>query len=198
MKRIIPIIAIVLIVSCAGSDKKHQGKEMDSFPVKYENELFSFCLPEGWIVDDSGWQGLDSMQNEVDFYNPNDYTVWFHFVKTYFPIQWKNIEEATEFAKTARLLSADSVALIDEIDSATISGYPASVLMYANFEDNDTIIQKQFVTYIQENHMLIYFNENFLYQNWEIGQKLGDELMRNVVIKEVKNPLDEKFHPQEP
>ena len=83
--------------------------------------------------------------------------------------------------------------LIDEVDSATISGYPASVLMFANFVENDTIIQKQFVTYIQKTHTLLYLNENFLYKNWDKGQKLGDELMKNIVIRDVKNPIDEKF-----
>lgn len=194
MKRIIPIIAIALVVSCTSTTKKHQAADTDSFPVKYENELFSMRLPEGWMVDDSGWQGLDSMQNEVDFYNPNDYRVWFHFVKTYFPIQWKDIGEATEFAKAARAISGDSVALIDEVDSAIIFGYPTSILMYANFVNNDTIIQKQYVTYIKESHTLLYFNENFLYRDWDEGQLLGDELMKNLVIKDVVNPINEKFN----
>ena len=150
-------------------------------------------LPDGWKFDDSGWQGLDSMQNEVDFYNSSNNIVWFHFVKTYFPMQWKGINEATEFAKAARVLSGDKATLIQVYDSVTISGYPTNVLVYANYVDNDTIIQKQYVTYLQDSHILIYFNENFLFQNWEVGQRIGDELMKNVIIKEVKNPLDKKY-----
>ena len=192
MKKIIPILIAILAFSCT-SKKKQEIIDADPFPVKYENELFSFSLPVGWVVDDSRWQGLDSVKNEVDFYNPNNDAVWFHFVKTYFPIQFKNISEATEFAKAARAISSDNAHLIDEVDSATISGYPASVLMFANFVENDTIIQKQFVTYIQKTHTLLYLNENFLYKNWDKGQKLGDELMKNIVIRDVKNPIDEKF-----
>ena len=180
-------------MSCMSTTKKQQSGDTDSFPVKYENELFSMSLPEGWMVDDSGWQGLDSMKNEVDFYHPNNQKVWFHFIKAYFPLHWKNIREATEFAKAARAISGDSVALIDEVDSTTISGYPTSILMYANFVDNDTIIQKQYVTYIMESNILLYFNENFLYRDWDEGQLLGDELMKNLVIKDVVNPINEKF-----
>jgi hypothetical protein len=200
MKKIVllSLMTIVLLVACNnGKVSSVEGVEEDSLPVKYENDLFSMSLPKGWVVDDSGWKGLDSMQNEMDFYNPQDDVVWFHFVKTYFPIQWKDIKEATEFAKTARLLSTDSVTLIDEMDSATIYGYPASVLMFANFVNNDTIIQKQFVTYIEKSHIVMYLNENFLYRNWDRGQMMGDWLLRNVVIKEVENPLDKLFNEAE-
>ena len=183
MKKIIPILVVILAFSCT-SKKQQQIIDVDPFPIKYENEVFAMLLPEGWVVDDSGWQGLDSMQNEVDFYNPNNDAVWFHFVKTYFPIQWKNIGEATEFAKAARAMSTDNAQLIDEVDSVTISGYPSSVLMFANFVGNDTIIQKQFVTYIQENHTLLYFNENFFFRNWDEGQHIGDKLMQTLFIKE--------------
>ena len=89
MKNIIPYLLVVLVFSCTGK-KKQQITDVDPFPVKYENELFAISLPEGWIVDDSGWQGLDSMNNEVDFYNPHNDAVFFHFVKTFFPFQWKN------------------------------------------------------------------------------------------------------------
>ncbi len=193
MKKIFPILLAFLAFSCTGK-KQQQIIDVDPFPVKYENELFAMSLPEGWLVDDSGWQGLDSLQNEVDFSNPNNDAVWFHFVKTYFPIQWKNIAEATEFAKAARALSGDNAQLIDEVDSASICGYPASVLVFANFVENDTIIQKQFVTYIQKSHTLLYLNENFFYKNWDRGQKLGDELMKKLIIKDVKNPIDEKLN----
>lgn len=196
MKNIIPFLLVVLVFSCTGK-KKQQITDVDPFPVKYENELFAMSLPEGWIVDESGWQGLDSMNNEVDFYNPHNDAVFFHFVKTYFPFQWKNIAEATEFAKAARAISGDSVSLIDELDSVTISGYPAKILIFANFVGNDTIIQKQYVTYIQKTHTLLYLNENFLYHNWEKGQRLGDELMDNLIIKDVKNPIDKKYNKQD-
>jgi hypothetical protein len=69
--------------------------------------------------------------------------------------------------------------------------------MFANFVGNDTIIQKQYVTYIQKTHTLLYLNENFLYHNWEKGQRLGDELMDNLIIKDVKNPIDKKYNKQD-
>ena len=190
-KLLISIVSLLLLAACNnGKVSSVEDVEVDSFPVKYDNELFSMSLPKGWVVDDSGWKGLDSIQNEVYFYNPQDNVVWFHFVKSYFHIQWKDIKEATEFAKTARMLGTDSVTMIHEVDSVTICGYPASVLMYAIFENNDTIIQKQLVTYIQKSHTVMYLNEGFSYRNWERGQRMGDRLMRNVVIKEVENPLD--------
>jgi hypothetical protein len=193
MKSIIPLLLVVLAFSCT-SKKHHQIIDVDPFPVRYENELFAMSLPEGWVIDDSGWQGLDSMNNEVDFYNPNDDAVFFHLVKTYFPFQWKSLAEATEFAKAARAISGDSVSLIEEMDSVTVSGYPAKILMFANFVGNDTIIQKQYVTYLQKTHTLLYLNENFLYHNWEKGQRVGDELMNNLIIKDVKNPIDKKYN----
>ena len=192
MRKILPILVTILALSCTNKKQQQENIDVDPFLVKYENEVFAMLLPEGWVVDDSGWQGLDSMQNEVDFYNPNNDAVWFHFVKTYFPIQWKNIGEATEFAKAARAISTDNAQLIDEVDSVTISGYPSSVLMFANFVGSDTIIQKQYVTYIQENHTLLYFNENFFFRNWDEGQRIGDELMENLFIKEFVNPIDER------
>ena len=193
MKSIIALLLVVLAFSCT-SKKHHQTIDVDPFPVRYENELFAMSLPEGWVIDDSGWQGLDSMNNEVDFYNPNDDAVFFHLVKTYFPFQWKSLAEATEFAKAARAISGDSVSLIEEMDSVTVSGYPAKILMFANFVGNDTIIQKQYVTYLQKTHTLLYLNENFLYHNWEKGQRVGDELMNNLIIKDVKNPIDKKYN----
>ena len=193
LKILLPLIAIVLMMSCTKPVVK-KSQPQDSSPVIYENELFSIELPHGWVYDDSGWQGLDSMNNEVDFYNPNDDAVFFHLVKTYFPFQWKSLAEATEFAKAARAISGDSVSLIEEMDSVTVSGYPAKILMFANFVGNDTIIQKQYVTYLQKTHTLLYLNENFLYHNWEKGQRVGDELMNNLIIKDVKNPIDKKYN----
>ena len=170
MKRIIPIIAIILAISCTSRNLK--ANEAELFPVNYENELFSISMPGGWEYDDSKWMGPDSMQNEVDFYNPDDDTVWFHFVKAYYPLNLKDVNDAAEFAKAARTLSGDSVSLIQEYDSVTISGYPTKVLVYANYVDNDTIIQKQFVTYMKESNILVYFNENFLYKHWDAAQEI--------------------------
>lgn len=185
MKRIIPIIAIILAISCTNRNQKANNANL--YPVKYENELFSISLPEGWEYDDSKWMGPDSMQNEVDFYNTDDGVVWFHFVKAYYPLNWEDVNEAAEFAKAARTLSGDSVSLIQEYDSVTISGQPTKVLVYANYVDNDTLIQKQYVTYIKESKTLIYFNENFLYKYWDAAQEIGDKLMKNVMIKLVVN-----------
>lgn len=181
MKRIIPLIAIILALSCTSRNQKASNANL--YPVKYENELFSFSLPEGWKYDDSKWMGPDSMQYEVDFYNPDDGVVWFHFVKAYYPLNWEDINEAVEFAKSARTLSGDSVSLIQEYDNVTISSHPTKVLVYANYVDNDTIIQKQHVTYLKKSNILLYLNENFLYKDWDAAQEIGDELMKNVIIK---------------
>ncbi len=188
---LLPFMAMVLMMSCTKPAAKSSPSQ-DSSPITYENDLFSIELPHGWEYDDSNWNGLDSLKNEVDFYDSKDRVVWFHVVKAYFPIQWKNIEEATEFAKTARELSGDSVALVEQVDSVMIDGYPSSVLLFANFVDNDTIMQKQFVTYLQDSHIVIYFNENFFYKDWTEAQQLGDPILGTIKLKKVKNPLEEE------
>ena len=97
---------------------------------------------------------------------------------------------AKELSKMGRALSDDDVELIQEIDSVEVGGYPACILYYANYVDNDTIIQKQFVTCMEDSHILIYFNENFHIQNWEVAQELGDSIIGTIELKKVVNPLD--------
>jgi len=157
--------------------------------VKYENELFSIAMPSGWNVDDSGWLGLDSMRNEVELYS-NNAPVWFHIVKTFMPIQWKNVYEATEMAIAARAMSGANVELIDRVDSVMVGGYPSSILYFANAVDNDTIIQKQYVTYLEDSHIVIYFNENFNSRQMDEAQKYGDKIINSIKLKKVINPLE--------
>ena len=191
--RFLGIILLGLIVtgmvSCSKPTAGHPTKD-DPFPVAYENELFSINLPKGWVCDSSGWKGLDSLQNVVEIFNPNGSVVWFHIVKTFMPFKWKNIDEAKEMAKTARAISGDDTELIHEIDSVEVGGYPTSILYFANYVDNDTIIQKQFVTYLQDSHIVIYFNENFYVQDWEEAQEIGDLIIGTIKLKQVENPLE--------
>lgn len=182
-------ITIVGMVSCSKPTSSRSIKD-DPFPVAYENELFSIDLPKGWVCDSSGWKGLDSLQNVVEIFDPNGSVVWFHFVKTFWPFKWKDIDEAKEMAKTARAISGDDMELIHEIDSVEVGGYPTNILYFANYVDNDTIIQKQFVTYLQDSHIVIYFNENFYVQNWEDAQELGDMIISTIKLKKVENPLE--------
>lgn len=181
-------LLVVFAVSCTRPTQKISKEE--PYPVKYENELFSINMPKGWEYDDSGWKGLDSLQNEVDLFSRNA-PVWFHIVKAFMPIQWKNIDEATEMAITARALSGDNTQLIDRIDSVEVGGYPTTILYFANFVDNDTIIQKQFVTYLEDSHIVVYFNENFYPNQWESAQEYGDRIIETVKLKKVKNPLEQ-------
>ena len=177
------------MVSCTKPTANTSTKD-DPFPGRYENELFSINLPKGWVCDSSGWKGLDSLQNVVEIFNPNGSVVWSHFVKTFMPFKWKNIDEAKEMAKSARAISGDDTELIHEVDSVEVGGYPTSILYFANYVDNDTIIQKQFVTYLQDSHIVIYFNENFYVQNWEDAQELGDMIISTIKLKKVENPLE--------
>ena len=196
MKKILLVILAAITVStivCSFPGKGRSGDNADNespFPVTYENELFSVNMPNGWICDSSRWKGLDSLQNIVDIYNPNSNVVWFHFVKTFLPIKWKNIDEAKQMAITARVLSGENAELIHEIDSVEVGDYPTSILYFANYVDNDTIIQKQFVTYLPDSHIVIYFNENFFVQNWEEAEELGDLIIGTIRLKKVKNPLE--------
>lgn len=191
MRTIVSILfgmMVIGICSCANTARKSSSHN-NTFPVRYENVLFSINMPRGWICDSSGWKGLDSIQNEVDIYDPNGNVVWFHIAKAYFPVQWKNVEEAAEMPKTMRALD-HKATLIQEVDSAKIDGYPTKVLLFANIVDNDTIIQKQFVTYLPESHIVVYFNENFYVQDWDEAQKLGDQIIGTIKLKKVKKPLE--------
>ena len=106
------------------------------------------------------------------------------------PIKWKNIDEAKEMAKTARAISGDDTELIHEIDSVEVGGYPTSILYFANYVDNDTIIQKQYVTYLEDSHIVIYFNENFNSRQMDEAQKYGDKIINSIKLKKVINPLE--------
>ncbi len=180
-------LAIVGVISCSNPAAR---KNDNPFPITYENDLFSIDLPQGWVCDASGWKGLDSLQNEVDIFDPNGNVVWFHFVKSFMPIKWKDIGEAKEMAKVVRLIGDDSVKLLHEVDSVEVGGYPASILCYANYVENDTIIQKQYVTYLQDSHMVVYFNENFYFRDWNEAQKVGDLIIETIKLKQVVNPLE--------
>lgn len=187
------VLLLGLLVLCMFSCNKPAGKPVvknNPATLTYENELFSIDYPKGWVCDSSAWKGLDSLQNVVDIYDPNGGIVWFHFVKSFLPVRFENIDEAKEMAKAARAFSGDNAELIYEEDNAEIGGYPASVLCFANFVDNDTIIQKQFVAYLPDSHILVYFNENFYAQDIDEAQKIGDRIIATIKLKQVKNPLD--------
>ena len=188
VKIIFVLCAVTMTVACTRPNRNNNTTE-DPLPVKYENELFSIDLPSGWEIDDSGWLGLDSMQNEVEIHSSNS-PVWFHIVKTFMPIQWKNVYEATEMAIAARAMSGANVELIKRTDSVEVGGYPTSILYFANALDNDTIIQKQYVTYLEDSHIVIYFNENFNSRQMDEAQKYGDKIINSIKLKKVINPLE--------
>lgn len=187
-------------LSCAKPATKSSTNEKQSdAPYTYENDLFSVTIPNGWGVDPSEWEGLNGFKNEVEivdfnFGDPLDGIVSLHLVKTLLPFDGRNVIEAAEMAKTARALSTDSVELIGEIDSAEVGGYPANILFFAYYVNGDTLIQKQFVTYLQDSHIVAYFNEFFYFQDWVQAQKVGDSIIATVKLKKVVNPLeDEQF-----
>ncbi len=186
--RILIILVVAGVVSCTKPTHR-SAEQVEPSLGYYENELFSIVMPEGWTCDSSGWKGLDSVYNSVDIYNPDGSIVWFHFVKTFFPANWKNITEAKEMSKFARGLSGGDIELLYEVDSTEVGGYPTSILCFANYVDNDTIIQKQFVTFLQDSRIVMYFNENFYVQDWDAAQKLGDMIMSTIEIKKVDKPL---------
>ncbi len=183
------IVAVIGLSSCTRSVKKNS---MPSVPVIYENELFSVEIPEGWVCDSSEWYGLDAQKNVVKIYHQYKDFVRFHFVKTFMPFQWENIDEAKEMAKMARAISGDSVELIREIDSIEVGGYPSCILYFANYVDRDTIIQKQFVTYLHDSHIMMYFNELFPVHAWDEAQEFGDAVISTIKLKKVVNPLEDK------
>ena len=182
-------LLVIIVASCTRPAPK-ATQNSDQSQKTYENELFAIDIPEGWVCDDENWNGLEYMKNEVNIYNPYESIVWFHIVKAFMPIQWKNIAEATEMAKAARALSGANAKLIDEIDSVKVGGYPTNILCFANYEDGDTIIQKQYVTYMKDSHIVIYFNENYNSRDKEKAQEIGNKIIATIKLKKVKNPLD--------
>lgn len=181
----------MLAASCTKSNKPSQdATTMDSpSTIHYENELFSVDVPEDWIIDTTQWYGLEAMQNAVDIFSPT-VPISFHFVKVFFPIRWKNVQEAAEMPKTLRALSGDSCVLIFEDEESTqVGGYPAQILYFANFVDNDTIIQKMFVTFLQDSYIVMYLNENFYYRDRQIAETIGDPIIETIRFKKVSNPL---------
>lgn len=148
-------------------------------------------MPSGWEYDDSGWHGLDALENQIDVYSDNS-PVYVHIVKTFFPMKRKDLKEAKEMAALIRQISGDNIELIDEIDSVEVGGYPAAILYFANYVDNDTVIQKQFVSYLQDSHIVVYLNEVFHPINWELAEQIGDRIIETVKFKKVNNPLDDE------
>ena len=179
-------VIVAGIVSC--SMPARSSGDGEPFPETYENDLFSINFPEGWICDSSNWGGLDAPVNEVDIFDPDGNVVCFHIVKTFMPIKWKNVDEAKEMAKFGSVIR--DAELIYEIDSVEVGGYPASILYFANFVSNDTIIQKMFVTYLQDSHILVYFNENFYYRDLVKAQDMGDSIIGTIKLKKVVNPIE--------
>ena len=189
LTKIVLLGMILAMGSCSQPAPKKNGQR-DPLPAKYENELFSVSMPNGWVCDSSGWNGLEAFQNSVEIANPNGSYVWLHFVKAFMPFKWKDVGEAKDMAISSRALSGENTELIDVVDSVMVGGYPASVLYFANYEDNDTIIQKQYVTYLEDSHIVMYFNENFRLRDWEWAQELGDKIIGTIKLKKVTNPLE--------
>ncbi len=186
-------VIIVGMISCTKPTARNTNVISNDPVLKtYENDLFSVDLPKGWVCDSSGWNGLDSLQNSVEIFDPYGSVVWLRFVKSFISAQWKNMDEVKEWAKFGKTTSGDDAELIHEIDSIEVGGYPTSILYFANYVDNDTIIQKQFVTYLQDSHIVVYFNENFYIEDWDRAEKLGDLIIGTVKLKKVVNPLEMK------
>ncbi len=183
------VCAFILSVACTNRTIPKAEPKKDPFPVKYENALFSISMPVGWKYDDSGWGGLYALDNHLELYT-DFMPLQLHIVKAFLPVTRETLEEVTDDAVAMRESSGDSVELFYRQDSIDIGGYPASVLFFANYVGNDTIIQEQFVTFLDDSHILIYFNVSFPIEESYIVQGIGDEIMQTVKIKKVTNPLE--------
>ncbi len=202
-KSSILVLITLTIIGCmskGGQTTKSKGEqttkaiEENPLPSKYENESFSLCYPQNWIYNDTGWGGRDSMQNEVDFYpapfpgqkwKDMEVPCWIHCVKAFLNIQWKTAKEAADVSKTFHALGNEPgfLGIYDEKDSLTVGGFPAYLIVYMIEQDNDTIVQKQFVTLLPSTHKVFYFNSNFSVKHWDDGQKLGDDIISTIKFK---------------
>jgi hypothetical protein len=194
MKIKLPFVLIALLF-CGCSHKTPQQKA----PVKdkteeyaeYENSVFNLRYPKGWTVDDTKWNGEDSLQNEIDIYNPNGSMqtgCYIHCVKAYFPIQWKSAAEAAALSKQMKQIKPDPgyLGIYYEKDSLEVGGCPAYLIVYFYKNGNDTLINKQYVTLVKKTHTTLYFNNNFSIKNWTKGQELGDKIISTIHINNAK------------
>lgn len=181
--------------SAIASSTKTSNNPEEKWVNKYSNEYFSIEIPGDWMYDDSNWGGRDSMQNEVDLYpapKPGqkwedlDVPCWIHCVKAYLKPQWKNVKEAAELSKTMHSLGNEPglIGIIYEHDSLMVGGFPAYLIAYLIAEDKDTIVQKQFVTYLPKTHKVFYFNINFYKEKWTEGQEMGDMILSSLKFKD--------------
>lgn len=182
------LVVMLLAVSCLS--KTDKGRQDHTLPLNiYENELFSVEFPYGWVCDSKNWHGLYAQENNVEIYDPEGNVVWFYFVKSFLPIKWNDFYEAQEMALFAKSISGDDFELISIGDSAFVSGYLSSELCYANYVDGDTIIQRQWVTYVPDSQILMYFNANCMPKDMILSRKIADEVIASIQIKKVINPL---------
>lgn len=184
-------LLLIVLTLFAFKPAKKLGQDSGKGLSLYENELFSIEVPKGWTCDASQWEGLASYKNEVELYNPVDASLSVLIVKTFFPFHWQNVEEAKEMAKYSMQLSGSEAVLIHEQDGVDVGGYPASMLVYKRQTDGRIYIQKQYVTYLQDSHIVVYFNEFFGLDNWKAAQHLGDSIVGTVRLKRVVNPLED-------
>lgn len=188
------LMGIAVIAGCGKNASNSVGTK-EPAPVRYENELFSISIPDGWVYSDSAWGGLYSMQNEVQLYDPNSDLVWLRCVKTFLPFKDDDIEQAKKMALLGfhlRQLRGDMIEILGEEDSLIVGGRPASILYIGcyNEDKSDTVIQKQIITYTKENHVLYYFNEFFNIKDFYEAQDVGDAIIGTLKLKETSNPLD--------
>ena len=191
---ILVLITLAIIGCTSKGGQTTKATEENPLPSKYENEFFSLCYPKNWIYNDTGWGGRDSTQNEVDFYpapfpgqkwEDMDVPCWIHCVKSFFDIQWKTAKEAAEMSKTFHALGNEPglLGISYEQDSIIVGGFPAYLIVYMIEQDNDTIVQKQFVTLLPNTHKVFYFNSNFSVKHWDDGQQLGDDIISTIKFK---------------
>ena len=189
MKKTLPFLLIIvsLILLCWGNKKQLPT----DFPVKYENELFSISIPQGWEYDDSEWHGLESFVNRVDFYSKES-KVWFRCRKSFFPIKWKDVYEVKEQDKSmgVEMFRCTDEKLVKEIDDVEVGGYPACILYYSCSVGFDDFIIKRYIIYQQDSHIVLCLNEEFFVENWDEAEELGDLIVNTIQLKKVTNPLE--------
>lgn len=157
----------------------------------YKNELVTVYYPDDWACDSSKWGGLDAYHNSLDIYKPLGGFMWIHIDKVFYPYQFEDVDEAARMVKEIRAMNGDSLVYEAE-DIYELGGYPTKISYYIDVVDADTIAQKQFTTYMKDSHIVLNITLYSYLQYFDIAEYAGDQLIGNIELRKVDNPLEDE------
>jgi hypothetical protein len=96
--------------------------------------VFNLRYPKGWTGDGTKWNGEDSIQSEIDIYNPNGSMqtgCYIHCLKADLQIHWKSAAEAASSKQMKQINpDPDYLGIYAVEDSLEVSGCLAYLIFY--------------------------------------------------------------------